>query len=236
MGDTHTKEPIGAAFYYSKSKHEEQELYRFACNIAEITPMAENYSTTYSYSIVTSQRLHQWLKTTLVVFSLLIVVAGSGMAQDVAVGQATATVLATLAVSSTAALAFGNVYQGVTSTIANNNASAGIFAITGAASSGILIFMALPNYVALADGSDRMTISFSSTDASVDTLGAGNPTTMAAGSGFQNINPHNFPAAAVIGAGGTTNIYLGGKVLPTIDQTAGAYTGDIILTVAYTGN
>ncbi|MCH9025097.1 MAG: hypothetical protein IH931_07160 [candidate division Zixibacteria bacterium] len=178
----------------------------------------------------------RWQYKLLLLISVILLIADKTEAQDVAVGQATATVLATLAVSSTAAMAFGNVYQGVSSTIANNNASAGVFTITGAASSGILIFMALPNYVALADGSDRMTISFSSTDASVDTLGAGNPTTMAAGSGFQNINPHNFPAAAVIGAGGTTNIYLGGKVLPTIDQTAGAYTGDIILTVAYTGN
>lgn len=193
-------------------------------------------SKSYTNSAMNSRRVVRWQYKILLLISVILLIADNAEAQDVAVGQATATVLATLAVSSTAALAFGNVYQGVTSTIANNNASAGVFTITGAASSGILIFMALPNYVALADGSDRMTISFSSSDASVDTLGAGNPTTMAAGSGFQNINPHNFPAAAVIGAGGTTNIYLGGKVLPTIDQTAGAYTGDIILTVAYTGN
>lgn len=198
--------------------------------------MAENYFTTNSYSIVTSQRWHHWLKTMLLVLSLLIVAAGSGMAQDVAVGQATATVLATLAVSATAVLAFGNVYQGVSSTIANNNASAGIFTITGAASSGISIFLALPDYLALSDGSDRMTIAFSSSDASVDSLGGGDPTAMVGGAGWQNTNPHNLPAATVIGSGGTTNLYLGGKALPTIDQTAGAYTGDIILTVAYTGN
>ena len=193
-------------------------------------------SKNYTDSAMNRKRVVRWQYKLLLLISVILLIADKTEAQDVAVGQATATVLATLTVSATAALVFGNVYQGVSSTIANNNASAGVFAITGAASSGIMIFMALPNYVALADGSDRMTISFSSTDASVDTLGAANPTTMAAGSGFQNINPHNFPAAAVIGAGGTTNIYLGGKVLPTIDQTAGAYTGDIILTVAYTGN
>ena len=133
-------------------------------------------------------------------------------------------------------MAFGNVYQGVSTTIANNNASAGIFDITGAASAGVSIFLALPDYLALSDGSDRMVVSFSSTDASVDSLGGSDPTTMAGGSGWQNVNPHNLPAAAVIGSGGTTNIYLGGKALPAIDQTAGTYTGDIILTVAYTGN
>ncbi len=156
-------------------------------------------------------------------------------AQDVATGSATATVLTALAVTSVAALAFGNVYQGVAAAIANSNASAGIYAITGQGNAGISIYMALPEYVALADGSDRMTIAFSATDASVDTMGAGDPTTMVAANGWQNIDPHNFPAAAEVGVGGTTSIYLGGKVVPTVNQTAGAYTGDIVLTVAYNG-
>lgn len=156
--------------------------------------------------------------------------------QDVATGSATATVLTALAVTSTAALVFGNVFQGVAATIGNGNAAAGVYTITGNASAILSIYMALPEFVALADGSDKMTISFSATDASVDTLGGGVPTAMVAASGFQNIDPHNFPAAAVIGAGGTTNIYLGGKIYPTVDQAAGAYTGDIVLTVAYTGS
>lgn len=156
-------------------------------------------------------------------------------AQDVATGSATATVLTVLAVSSTAALAFGNIYQGVATTIGNGNAAAGIFTITGQGSAGIDIYMALPDYVALANGSDRMTIGFSTTDASVDSLGGGDPTAMVGASGWQNIDPHNFPSATVIGSGGTDNIYLGGTVTPTVDQAAGAYTADIILTVAYNG-
>lgn len=190
----------------------------------------------YTDSTKKPNRVIRWQFKLLLLISVILLITDKTEAQDVAVGQATATVLATLTVSATATLAFGNVYQGVSSTIANNNASAGIFAITGAASSGISIFLALPNYLALADGSDRMTISFSSSDASVDSLGGGDPTAMAGGSGWQNTNPHNLPAGAVIGSGGTTNLYLGGKALPAIDQTAGAYTGDIILTVAYTGN
>ena len=193
-------------------------------------------SKNYTDSTMNPKRVVRWQYKLLLLISVILLIADKTEAQDVAVGQATATVLATLAVSSTAAMAFGNVYQGISSSIANNNASAGIFAITGAASAGISIFLALPDYLALSDGSDRMTISFSSTDASVDSLGAGNPTTMVGGAGWQNTNPHNLPAATVIGSGGTTNLYLGGKVLPSIDQTAGAYTGDIILTVAYTGN
>ena len=171
-----------------------------------------------------------------VVLAAVLAVPSVVNSQDVATGSATATVLTALAVSSAAALVFGNVYQGVATTIANSNAAAGIYAITGQASAGIAIYMALPDYVALADGSDRMTVSFSATDASVDSLGGGDPTAMAGASGWQNTNPHSFPSATVIGSGGTTNIYLGGKVLPTINQTAGAYTGDIVLTVAYNGS
>ncbi len=171
-----------------------------------------------------------------VVLAAVLAVPSAVNSQDVATGSATATVLTALAVSSSAALVFGNIYQGVATTIANSNAAAGIYAITGQGSAGIAIYMALPEYVALADGSDRMTIAFSTTDASVDSLGGADPTAMVGGAGWQNTNPHSFPSATVIGSGGTTNIYLGGKVIPTIDQTAGAYTGDIVLTVAYNGN
>ena len=170
-----------------------------------------------------------------VLLAAVLAVPSAVNSQDVATGSATATVLTALAVSSVAALVFGNVYQGVATAIANINAAAGIYAITGQASAGIAIYMALPEYVALADGSDRMTIAFSSTDASVDSLGGADPTAMVGGAGWQDINPHSFPSAAVIGSGGTTNIYLGGKITPTIDQTAGAYTGDVVLTVAYNG-
>lgn len=171
----------------------------------------------------------------LVILFIVFALPYSSYAQDVAVGQATATVLATLTVTSTQSLILGNVYQGVPTSIANNNANAAIFTISGAASSGISLFISLPDYLALANGSDRMTISFSSTDASVDSLGAGNPATMAGGAGWQNTNPHSLPSATVIGSGGTTSLYLGGKALPAVDQSAGSYSADIILTVAYNG-
>ncbi|MEW6051027.1 MAG: hypothetical protein AB1644_08220 [Candidatus Zixiibacteriota bacterium] len=158
------------------------------------------------------------------------------MSQDVAVGSATATVYATLTVTSTAALDFGNVYQGIAKTIANNNAAAGVFRVSGQASSVISIYMQLPEYLQGGVSNDRMVISFSTTDASVDSTGANAPTGMVAGRGWQNINPHAFPAAAVIGSGGNTDIYLGGKVIPSVNQTAGAYSADVVLTVAYTGS
>lgn len=158
----------------------------------------------------------------------------SASSQDVAVGQATATVLAVLAVTSTAALVFGNVYQGVPKSIAKDNASAGVFTITGQEDAVIAIYMQLPDYLATATGDDRMVIAFNSTDCNVDTTGAAAPAGFVAADGWIDQNPYNVTGATDIGSVGT-NIYLGGQVLPSVDQTAGAYTGDIVLTVAYTG-
>jgi hypothetical protein len=155
--------------------------------------------------------------------------------QDVAVGQATATVLAVLAVSATSVLAFGTVYQGVPVSIANNNASAGVFTITGEAGAGISIYMQLPDYLATASGDDRMIVSFSTTDASIDSTANVDPTTF--GAGWQNQDPHNLPSTIEIGnASAQAAIFLGGTVNPSVDQTAGAYTGDIVVTVAYNGS
>ncbi len=154
-------------------------------------------------------------------------------AQDVANGSATASVQAVLVVTSTAALAFGNVFQGVSKSVANNNAAAGIFTITGQGLAGLSIYMQLPDYMSTATGDDRMVISFSATDASVDSTTNTGPTTF--GTGWANTDPHNVNSATTMGGGGQAALFLGGKVLPTVDQTAGAYTADIILTVAYNG-
>ena len=153
-------------------------------------------------------------------------------AQDTAPGSATATVQTILAVTATASLVFGSVYQGVGASVANNNANSGVFTITGQGLAGLSLFLALPEFMATSSGDDRFPISFGTTDASIDTTGNTTPTTF--GTGFANVNPHNLPAAPV-GGGGTSAIFLGGTVTPTINQKAGAYTADITLTVSYDG-
>ncbi|UCC43961.1 MAG: hypothetical protein JSU65_12740 [Candidatus Zixiibacteriota bacterium] len=170
---------------------------------------------------------------------LLTVLVQAGQSQDVANGQATATVQAALVVTATNNLIFGNVLQGVAKTVANNvDANSGQFAITGQGSAGISVYLTLPTYMALADGSDRMNIAFSNTDAIVDTTVA-TPSTAGAGDGWVDINPRDLnslaPTGVVVGMAGQTNIYLGGKVTPAVDQKAGAYTADIICSVAYNG-
>ncbi len=160
--------------------------------------------------------------------------AGGVWSQEVAIGTATATVLAAVTVTATSSLVFGDVFQGVPTTVANNDAAASIFSVTGQAGSGVSLYFQLPEYLALSDGSDRMQIAFNSTDCSVDTTGADDPTTMAGTKGWQDVDPHSLPGSIIIGSGGTS-IYLGGKVTPSLFQRAGNYSGDIILTVSYNG-
>jgi hypothetical protein len=164
----------------------------------------------------------------------LALLPATGMAQDVANGEATATVQAVLVVTATQALQFGNVFQGVATSVANSAATAGIFTIAGEGGAGVSIYMQLPDYLSTATGDDRMVVSFGATDASVDSTANVDPTSF--GAGWQNTNPHNFPAATVVGTLGQTAIFLGGSVFPSVDQAAGAYSADIILTIAYNGS
>lgn len=173
------------------------------------------------------------LGTGMVLVALLI--PSTASSQDVAVGQATATVLAVLAVTATSALAFGTVYQGVPKSIAKDNAAAGVFRITGEEDAVLAIYMQLPDYLSTSTGDDRMVIAFSTTDCNVDTTAANAPAGFVATDGWIDQDPHNVTSAADIGST-ATDIYLGAKVLPSADQTAGAYTGDVVLTVAYTGS
>lgn len=153
-------------------------------------------------------------------------------AQDVAVGQATATVLAVLTVTAAQDLAFGDVLQGVPTSVSHDDdASTGIFRISGEAGKQVDAYMQLPDYVALADGSDRMVISFSSTDGEYNDAAAAAPS----GAGTE-CDPHNIPTLTLSALAGDQALFLGGTVFPTVDQTNGSYSADIVLTVAYNGS
>ena len=173
-------------------------------------------------------------KIIVLLLTMSFLMVASVAAQDVAVGQATATVQTPLTVTATAALAFGTIFQGVPVSVDETNASAGIFTITGQAGSGISVFLQLPDYMSTASGDDRMVIAFSTTDCAIDTTANADPTTF--GSGWTAQNPYALPSGVIIGTGSVqTALFLGGQVRPSVDQTAGAYTADIILTVAYNG-
>lgn len=173
---------------------------------------------------------------TIIVVGLILVGPTSALAQDVAVGQVTANVLAVLTVTATHDLAFGDVMQGVPAVASKTViANAGVFQITGEGGREIAMFLQLPDYLWNSTNTDRLVIAFSSTDADIDTTTAGTPAVHGGGA-ITNLNPHSLPETALGAADNILKIYLGGIVHPTVDQRADAYTADVILTVAYTGN
>jgi len=177
----------------------------------------------------------------MVVALVLFFEPGPVNAQDVAVGQATATVLTMLTVTATMPLKFGDVMQGVKKVIGNDVDDAGgessaIFTIAGAVSKEVSSYLQLPDYLWNSTNEDRLIIAFSATDAIIDTTAAGTPGTPGGGIAATDRDPHNLPEFPLNAVGGLGKIYLGGTVWPTVDQRNDAYSADIILTVAYTGN
>jgi hypothetical protein len=182
----------------------------------------------------------RWLKTVMMTAALLAVVVwmapSPAVSQDVAVGTASATVLAALSVTATSALAFGTVYQGVAKVVAKNDANAGVFTIGGQASTQVTVYMQMPEYLQ-GPTNDRMVIAFGTQDVNIDTTANANPAVYAGNdAGYGNRDPHNLPTLTLRAGTGAAHLYLGGKVIPSVNQTAGAYTADIVVTVAYNGS
>ncbi len=163
-------------------------------------------------------------------------IPSSAGAQDVATGSATANILAVLAVSSTHDVTFTDVMQGVPLTADKTViADAGVFQITGEGNKEISMYLQLPDYLWNSTNTDRMVISFATTDCDIDTTAAGTPAVHGAGA-IADQDPHNIPDTEIGGADNILQCFLGGTVFPTVDQRTGNYSADIVLTVAYTGN
>ncbi len=170
----------------------------------------------------------------LVTLVLAAVAAAPVQAQEVATGGANATVLAVLAVTSVQDLNFGNVLQGVpASADIDIVAEAADFQVAGAAGSEVALYLQLPEYLWNTTNTDRMLIAFGATDCEIDPFLAGDAATK---SGSETVeDPYNL-TATTLGADNGLHVYLVGTVYPAVDQAVGAYTADIVLTAAYTGN
>lgn len=179
-------------------------------------------------------RFRQLIRLAVLLF--LTAVGGPVMAQGVAVASLSATIVTPLSVTATTDLRFGSVLQGVPKTVSRTavgvDTSAAVFTVTGDANAGISIRFTLPEYMSNASG-DRMVISFSATDGTIDSL-PGTPDAPGGGA-WTGVNPYSLPAAAIGGTTGNTAIYLGGKVTPAVQQAPGTYTGDIVISVTYDG-
>jgi len=172
----------------------------------------------------------------LVAFAFIVGSPVQVVAQDVAVGEATATILTALTVTADSAIRFGDVLQGVPVSVSNaSNDSSGVFRIVGAPAREISVYLALPEYLShTTGGQDRMVISFADTDGAWDD--AQGPLPAPESGTSTTFNPYATQTLTLDAVGGNMALFLGGTVHPSVDQTAGAYSGDIVMTVAYNGS
>lgn len=170
----------------------------------------------------------------LAIIVLAILLSGqSTQAQGVVNGTATATILTALEVTADSAIRFGNVLQGVSRTVSNaSNDSSAVFRIVGQTGATVWAALTLPSYLSHTTNSqDRMDIFFSATSAAWDD--ASGPLPQPATGTSTIFNPYNAISQAL--TAGNLAIFLGGTLTPKVNQTPGAYSADIVLTVAYTG-
>lgn len=170
----------------------------------------------------------------LAVISLAILFsAPSTNAQGVVNGSATATILTALTVTADSSLRFGNVLQGVALTVSNaSNDSSAVFRIAGQTGATVWASLSLPSYLSHnTNAQDRMDIFFSATSGAWDA--ASGPLSQPATGSSTTYNPYNAITQAL--TAGDLAIFLGGTLTPKVNQTPGAYSADIVLTVAYTG-
>lgn len=169
-------------------------------------------------------------------FIILICVAGvlnpvSTQAQESGTIQALATVVSSLQVIGINNLNFGTVTPGVNKSVDKADVGfAGEWQVNGTPLAQMTVDFSIPPVLLHSDSSATMIVTYTSTDASYDDgTGSGqtNPTS--------TLDP-NGQSILMLGAGGTMSVWIGGTVQPTVAQTGGNYSADVVLSVAYTGN
>jgi hypothetical protein len=157
------------------------------------------------------------MKTVSVLLAGFLSLTGTAGAQTINV---TATVQVPITVTGAQDLNFGNVIQGVPSTIDATAAAAGRFDVTGSPSTGVNMSFALPTN--LTSGANNLPIG----------SWTGNWSTVASptGTGF---TPSGGSTAATTSAGGNLFVFVGATVSPGAAQALGAYAGTVTLTVIY---
>ena len=165
------------------------------------------------------------MRTTTVLSALvaagLTVGAATAEAQNSATIQATATVLSALQVTEGQDLTFGNVTPGVAKTVAIADAGAGRFDIVKAATSGVTLSFTLP--ANLTSGANSLPIG---------TWSGGYNTTQTP-TGATTFTPSAGGFNTAVTPGTELYVYVGATVSPGAAQAAGAYSGDVTMSVVY---
>lgn len=145
--------------------------------------------------------------------------------------QATGTVLEPITVSNATNLAFGtSIFPGISKSITISDAGAAQFDIDGETGKEVSVtFSTLPQDLTHdVDGTTTLPISFSTTDGGHNTTDdPGTATTF---------DPSAAQTTTLGATSGLLYVYLGGTVTPTSTQKSGAYSANITVDFAYTGN
>lgn len=124
-------------------------------------------------------------------------------------------------------LTFGTMFPGIPKTVDKSSTDAAEFSIGGDAGAEVTIDFTLPAY--LSSGANNMQIIFYSDGCAIDS----NPTPNQSSPTYDDLNPWQ-TLTYDLGSSGLT-VWIGGKAIPGVRQSAGSYTADIIITVQYTG-
>jgi hypothetical protein len=162
----------------------------------------------------------QTAKRTVLALTLLAITSVAAQAQNNASITATAAVQKPITVTAGSNLAFGNVFPGVSSTVAVTGASAGTFTVAGQGSAAVSMTFVLPTN--LTSGANNLPIG----------TWTGNWNTTNAPTGT-NFTPSTSGTAATLSAAGNMYVFLGATVTPAVNQVAGSYTGTVSMTVVY---
>jgi hypothetical protein len=153
----------------------------------------------------------------------LMAVASTASAQSATI-TANATVLQPLTVANVRNLDFGNVYAGVTKSIAYDAATSGKFSMSGVANAEVSFSFALPTN--LASGGNTLPIgTWTGCHNTADATAACTTFTPSSSSATTRLNTLL----------GTLYVFVGATVTPGGSQAQGAYSANVTMTAAYTG-
>jgi hypothetical protein len=147
--------------------------------------------------------------------------AARAEAQTSAGIQATATVVSAVTVAGGTDLVFGNVTPGVNKTVAIADAGAGRFDVTKAANQGVTLSFTLP--ANLASGANNLPI----------TNWTGGWNTSQTPAGATTFTPSAAGTNTAVTPGTAIHVYVGATVQPAAAQPAGAYAGNVTMSVVY---
>jgi len=151
----------------------------------------------------------------------LVVLPIAAHAQNNASASVTAVVQAPIVVTKNSDLAFGNVFPGLSKTIAVTDAGAASFSISGQASANVNLTFTLPS--TLTSSANSLTVS--------SWTGIYN-TTNSASSGT-TFTPSTSATSSTLSSGGALYVFVGATVAPPVSQAAGTYSGTMTMTVVY---